>query len=113
MPRRREAEKRHARDYEDRLHDRWRADDGLREETDRRYAERLALKEDLARANERDDAVRRYRHDDLQRIEDQRPRAEEECRLESQQNRELLRQIERLQLSSHQRGTLQVNRFLS
>ena len=60
MRRRRDAEKHHARDYEERLHERWKAVDRLREETDRRYAERLARKEEeLARANERADAERR------------------------------------------------------
>lgn len=42
MRRPRKAEERHARDYEERMHDRWKADDCLREETDRCYAERLA-----------------------------------------------------------------------
>ena len=43
---RREAEERHARDYEERLHDRWKAEDGIRQKTDRRFTERLALKEE-------------------------------------------------------------------
>ena len=60
MRRRREAEERHARDYEECLQERWKAEDRLREETDRRYEERLARKEEeLARANERADAERR------------------------------------------------------
>ena len=60
MGRRPEAEVRHARDYEERLHERWKAEDRLREETDRRYAERIARKEEeLARANERADARKR------------------------------------------------------
>ena len=41
MRRRREAEERHARDYEERLHERWKAEDRHREETDRRYADKL------------------------------------------------------------------------
>ena len=42
MRRRGEAEGCQTRYYEGRLHDRWRADDGLRDETDRSYAEILA-----------------------------------------------------------------------
>ena len=58
--RRREPDERHARDSVEPLHERWKAEDRLREETDRRYAERLARKEEeLARANERADAERR------------------------------------------------------
>ena len=77
MEKRRRSE-RHARDYEERLHQRWKAEDRLREETDRRYAERIARKEEeLARANERADAERRYGIDELDRSEEQRLRAEE------------------------------------
>ena len=60
MRRRRAAEERHARDYEERLHERVKEEDRHREETDRRYAERIARnEEELARANERADAERR------------------------------------------------------
>ena len=60
MRRRREVEEPHAPDYKERVHERWKAEDRLREETDRRYADRLARKQEkLARANERADAARR------------------------------------------------------
>ena len=87
MRRRREAEERHARDYDERLHERWKAEDSLREETDRRYAERLARKEEeLARADERADAERRYRLVELRRSEEQRLRAEAEYRRETERS---------------------------
>ena len=84
----REPQGRHARDYEERLHDRWKAEDRLREETNRPHAERPAHKEEeLASANESTDGERRYRLDELHRSEEKRLRAEEECRRETQDNR--------------------------
>ena len=57
---RREAEEPHARDYEEGLHDLWKADDSLCEQTDRRYAERVPRnEEEVARTNQRADADRR------------------------------------------------------
>ena len=58
---RRKPDERREGHYENRMHDHWKADDGVRVETDRRYAEMLARKEgELARAKERADAERRY-----------------------------------------------------
>ena len=61
MRERRKPDERRERHYENRMHDHWKADDGVRVETDRRYAEMLAPKEgELARAKERAEAERRY-----------------------------------------------------
>ena len=82
------------------------------EDTDRPYPERLARQEELARANEIADAERRYGLDELHRIEEQRLYAAE-CNSETQLNRELLNQIERMKLSPHQRTSLQANTVLA
>ena len=60
MRRRRDADERDVRDYDVRLSDRWKAEHCPSEEKDRPYAARPARQEEeLARANERGEAVRR------------------------------------------------------
>ena len=109
---RREPAARHARHYEERLHDFWKVQDRLREETDRRYADRHARKEEEpARSKMRADAERRYRINELQRSGGQRIRAQDECRRETQRNRDLLNQLKLLLFSPHQRSNFQVNPF--
>lgn len=86
MQRRLETEERHASEYEDRVDDRCREEDRLREETHPGYSKIIARKEELGRATERADTEAGYRLDELLKPEEQCRRAEE-CRREAQRKR--------------------------
>lgn len=72
----------------------------------------LGRKEELALANETADADRRKRPEGVQRNEDQRLLAEEECRREAQRNRVLLILLQGRQMSPDHIKNLQNNAVL-